>query len=297
VKSVVFAGAAGILATAVGGCSTVLEGRYQSIMVNTNPIGAECGLYRQNLRIATVPVTPSNAVIEKSKHGIWVVCVKPGYQQAARYNKSGIARAALGNVFLGGGGGIGWAIDSASGADNKYDSPVNITLIPNAPGQDEASATLPIIFATAAPAQVAAAPAQAPTVPIVGAASQQAAASPAPPPVAEPEWAAESPAPRRLDGAWLIEMQLMTTHGNTVVGECPALHSAPVTFSNQSAEGPRGRLRLTRDGELGGWMAVPAGDNSTLSFIVNLSGRMSNTTVVRGTVSGHCTGSFLMTRQ
>ncbi len=28
------------------------------------------------------------------------------------------------------GGGIGWAIDSASGADNKYTSPVNITLVP-----------------------------------------------------------------------------------------------------------------------------------------------------------------------
>lgn len=38
------------------------------------------------------------------------------------------AGATFGNIVLG--GGIGWAIDSASGADNKYTSPVNITLVP-----------------------------------------------------------------------------------------------------------------------------------------------------------------------
>jgi hypothetical protein len=30
-----------------------------------------------------------------------------------------------------------WAIDSASGADNKYDSPVNIRLLPLQPGSSE----------------------------------------------------------------------------------------------------------------------------------------------------------------
>jgi len=34
----------------------------------------------------------------------------------------------FGNIVLG--GGIGWAIDSASGADNKYDGVVNVTLVP-----------------------------------------------------------------------------------------------------------------------------------------------------------------------
>ena len=36
---------------------------------------------------------------------------------------------ALAAIILG--GGIGWAIDSARGADNKYDSPINITLAPD----------------------------------------------------------------------------------------------------------------------------------------------------------------------
>jgi hypothetical protein len=41
---------------------------------------------------------------------------------------SGAAGATFGNIVAG--GGIGWAIDSASGADNKYDAPVNVTLVP-----------------------------------------------------------------------------------------------------------------------------------------------------------------------
>ena len=76
---------------------------------------------------------PGSALIEKTKHDIWVVCVKLGYQQATYFNHSGAAGATVGNIILG--GGIGWIIDSASGADNKYDSPVNLTLSPNPPGQ------------------------------------------------------------------------------------------------------------------------------------------------------------------
>jgi hypothetical protein len=128
----------------VGGCASIIEGRSQQIFVNTNPVGAECGLYRQNLRIATIQNTPSSALIEKTKHDIWIACVKPGYQMATYFNHSGAAGATFGNILLG--GGIGWAIDSASGADNKYDSPVNMTLIPLQPGQPEGPTVLPVTF-------------------------------------------------------------------------------------------------------------------------------------------------------
>lgn len=134
----------------LGACSSIIEGRSQQIMINSNPPGADCGLYRQNLRIATVQNTPGIALVEKTKHPIWVACVKPGYQMASYFNKSGAAGATFGNIILG--GGIGWAIDSASGADNKYDSPVNITLVPNVPGQPEGPATLPASYAASAPA-------------------------------------------------------------------------------------------------------------------------------------------------
>ena len=145
----------------LGACSSIIEGRSQTILVNTNPAGADCGLYREGIRIATVQNAPGSAMIEKSKHSIWIACVKPGYQQATFYNKSGVAGATVGNIILG--GGIGWIIDSASGADNKYDTPVNMTLIPNVPGQPEGPISLPSTFAVAPPASTGMpAPAEAP---------------------------------------------------------------------------------------------------------------------------------------
>src|SRR5262249_17780798 len=133
---------------------TVIEGRHQQILLNTNPPAAECGLYRQGIRIATVPSTPSSALIEKTKHDIWVVCVKQGYQQASYYNRSGAAGATFGNIILG--GGIGWAIDSATGSDNKYDSPVNLSLVPVQAGQAEGPAVLPSTFVGTIPPSSAA---------------------------------------------------------------------------------------------------------------------------------------------
>jgi hypothetical protein len=137
----------------VGACSTIIEGRSQQILVNTNPSGADCGLYRQNVRIATVQNAPGSALIEKTKHDMWIVCVKQGYQMATFYNHSGAAGATFGNIILG--GGIGWAIDSASGADNKYESPVNITLVPNIAGQADGPVTLPPTFIGTLPSPAA----------------------------------------------------------------------------------------------------------------------------------------------
>jgi len=115
--------------TALGGCSSVIEGTSQQITVNTTPPGANCSLNREGVSIARIDPTPGAATIKKTKYDITVVCDKDGYQQASLLNKSGVAGATVGNIILG--GGIGWAIDSASGADNKYDTPVNVTLVPN----------------------------------------------------------------------------------------------------------------------------------------------------------------------
>jgi len=64
--------------------------------------------------------------------------------QAPYFNHSGAAGATAGNIILG--DGIGWIIDGASGADNKYDSPVNLTLSPNPPGQAQGPTSLPSGF-------------------------------------------------------------------------------------------------------------------------------------------------------
>lgn len=112
--------------TSLAGCASIVDGRSQEIVINTNPSGATCSLTRNDMPIGSVSPTPSAILIEKTKYDIIIKCNKEGYQEATYFNKSGSAGSTFGNIVLG--GGIGWAIDSASGADNKYDSPVNITL-------------------------------------------------------------------------------------------------------------------------------------------------------------------------
>lgn len=130
-----------LCAAALGGCSSVIEGTSQEILVNTNPPGANCAFEREGNVIARVAQTPGGATIKKTKHDITLRCAKDGYQDATYLNHSGAAGATFGNIILG--GGIGWAIDSASGADNKYDGAVNITLVPVAPAATPAPITAP----------------------------------------------------------------------------------------------------------------------------------------------------------
>lgn len=130
-----------LLAGALSGCSSIVDGTTQNIVVNTNPSNAECGFYRQGMRIATIASTPASALVDKTKHDITILCVREGHQPTTFFNKSGVAGATFGNIILG--GGIGWAIDSASGADNKYDSPVNLTLTPATAGPNSPKPALP----------------------------------------------------------------------------------------------------------------------------------------------------------
>jgi hypothetical protein len=163
-------GVLGAMGLAVSACASVIEGTTQQIVVNTNPPGADCGLYREEgVRIAAVQKTPGKALIEKTKNDIWIVCVKPGYQQATYLNHSGVAGAAFVNVIggiftLGISTAIGAAVDSSNGADNKYDSPVNLSMVANSPDLPEGPTLLPQAFNAPKPArygaqQAAAAPA------------------------------------------------------------------------------------------------------------------------------------------
>jgi hypothetical protein len=118
------------LGASLSGCASVIEGTSQLITVNTNPAGAVCNLERMpDGVIGQISSTPAGVTIRKTKYDITIKCNKPGYQEATYLNHSGAAGATFGNIVLG--GGIGWAVDSASGSDNKYDSPVNLTLVPS----------------------------------------------------------------------------------------------------------------------------------------------------------------------
>lgn len=107
-------------------CSSIVEGTSQEIVVNTTPEGANCAFEREGQVIGRVSPTPGALTVKKTKHDMTITCKKAGYETATYFNKSDVAGATVGNILLG--GGIGWAIDSASGADNKYETPVNITL-------------------------------------------------------------------------------------------------------------------------------------------------------------------------
>ena len=131
----------GVFALALGagavltGCATLLEGTSQEILVSTNPAGATCTLEREGQTIATVAATPGAALVQRRKYDITVRCKKDGFQEATFINNSGLASGAVaGNVAadLLLTAGLSSIVDSASGADNQYDSTVNITMIPNA---------------------------------------------------------------------------------------------------------------------------------------------------------------------
>ena len=161
------------------------------------------------------------------------------------------------------------------GASQTYAGCMDFSDLPGRTGQ------APVVLASPQP------------IPLAPSATPTPAAAPIQVASAEPS---ASP-PTGYDGTWQIEMtQLTTTYGTTVGGECPVRHSTTVTFANGNAEGPWGKLSLTSDGELSGWMKVPAVGTSTLPFIVNMSGRGQDN-VVKGAVSNRCTGSFTMRKQ
>ena len=118
-----------VSACLLAGCASVTSGSSDTITVNSNPPGAVCNLSQNNRNIGQV-VTPGGVTVEKTKHDIQVTCTKEGYQTATGYLDSEIEGSTWGNSLLG--GGIGWAVDSASGSDNDYPDYITVTLVPNA---------------------------------------------------------------------------------------------------------------------------------------------------------------------
>jgi uncharacterized protein YcfL len=119
--------------SALVGCASIIDGTSQEIVINTTPDKASCKLLREGSPIGEVSSTPGAVTIKKTKHDITIECEKEGFYKSTYYDKSGIQDATWGNIVLG--GGIGWAIDSASGSDNKYTSPLNISMVPLVAGR------------------------------------------------------------------------------------------------------------------------------------------------------------------
>ncbi|MFC7050419.1 hypothetical protein [Emcibacter nanhaiensis] len=116
-----------VVALSLSGCASVMSGTDQDMTVDSNPKGAECTLTRENRVLATV-TTPETIRVSKLKHDIYVSCQMDGFHESTAHVNSGTEGSTFGNIILG--GGIGWAIDSARGADNKYAEVVTVTMVP-----------------------------------------------------------------------------------------------------------------------------------------------------------------------
>lgn len=116
------------LAVLAPSCATVTQGTDQTVTVATSPNGAECGLERAGVRIATIAATPGPVSLKKSAEAVIVTCELDGYEPAKATLRSEFEGATLGNVLLG--GIVGVMIDASSGAANKYPERISLTLHP-----------------------------------------------------------------------------------------------------------------------------------------------------------------------
>jgi hypothetical protein len=116
------------LGTFLAGCGTITQGTSQNITITSAPPGGHCDLTRKGEHVATLDTTPGVVKVDKTKNDILLTCKLAGYQDASTNLESGYGAGTFGNIILG--GGIGWAIDSATGADNKYPSSAQINFMP-----------------------------------------------------------------------------------------------------------------------------------------------------------------------
>lgn len=112
----------------VSGCGTITQGTSQNITITSNPSGAHCDFNRKGEHVATLDKTPGSVKVNKTKNDILMTCTMAGFQDASVNLESGYGAGTFGNILLG--GVIGWGIDSATGADNKYPSTANIQFVP-----------------------------------------------------------------------------------------------------------------------------------------------------------------------
>ena len=156
----------GLAVLSTAGCATVIDGTSQKITVSTTPDHAQCSLTRANETIGEIENTPGIVEVDRTKNSIVVACSKPGYKSGSADDKSGSDGWVYGNFAIG--GLVGFGIDFATGAHNKYTPNVEVALAPDASSQD--AEPVPLVptakyEAPSAPAPVTAARYEAPVAP------------------------------------------------------------------------------------------------------------------------------------
>jgi len=117
-------------AVAMTGCSTIANGKNQSVDFTTGAVeGANClvtggrdGAVREEFQ------TPATVPIRRAKAAIDVECSKAGYQTASRRVESKMEGTTGGNVVAGGFVGLG--VDAMTGAMFKYPDTILLEMDP-----------------------------------------------------------------------------------------------------------------------------------------------------------------------
>lgn len=112
-------------------CATIIDGTENVVAVSSTPAAAACTVDRQGERVGEIPETPGNFKIDSSRRDLLLTCVKPGYQSAVTTVQPRFTGKTFFNFLLG--GVIGFAVDAASGANNRYPSHVPVELKPLPP--------------------------------------------------------------------------------------------------------------------------------------------------------------------
>jgi len=124
-----------ILGTALSGCASIIKGQSEEIAVSTPPApGATCTL--KNTRGEWTVTTPAAVTVKRSKKAIDITCSKDGYQEAKQVVPSDFEYWTLANLL--GSPLIGFGIDAATGATNRYPSSVTVQMQPTSTGAAEA---------------------------------------------------------------------------------------------------------------------------------------------------------------
>jgi len=111
------------------GCASIIGQTTQHITIVSTPPGAACRIFRSGVMIAQVPSTPGAIDVRTSAIDLVCVCEKEGYQTVSATNRADVAAATVFSALLW--GGTGWAVDSATGTANRYDSNMSLTLAPS----------------------------------------------------------------------------------------------------------------------------------------------------------------------
>ena len=117
------------LAALLPACALIVDGNTQAVSISTAPPGATCTVARDGASFGVVQ-TPGMVTVERSKRDLTVTCAKAGTQTVQLTQPAKFTGVTFGNLVVG--GLFGAIVDSASGANYRYDSQMLVILPPAA---------------------------------------------------------------------------------------------------------------------------------------------------------------------